>query len=359
MVPQFIRDLAVDFAAKTGHSLYCVGGAVRDHVLGRKAKDWDLASAAHPDQTEAVLLELGWRTLSVGKSFGIIVGLLGEERVEIATFRADTTGGRHPEVRFTTLAEDVWRRDFTINALAYDIIQDKIVDYCNGHQDCINRRLRAVGDPFDRLQEDRLRVLRAIRFCARGFDPDRDLQDAIVNTKVAVSGERIRQEYLIGLQEGERFITALNRFGHFESVFPGCSPSPILNPATFSKVARKFPMAATAAILQGNPEVKVLVALERSKFGGNESDTVKFLHQLLQLPKQVGKLRRNLRTAVEEIEAFASLLDHKPAQHVKAFVKFCPSTTGQDLLKEGFSGPAIGQEMERRDGLEFFRIATS
>src|SRR5688572_13668746 len=150
-----------------GHVAYFAGGCVRDLLLGLEPKDYDVATDAPPDRVR----ELFKRTQAVGQAFGVILVRVGRSQVEVATFRTDGTylDGRRPsEVRFTTAEEDARRRDFTINGLFLDPMEnDRIIDYVGGQEDLAARRLRAIGDPAARFGEDHLRLLRAVRFAAR------------------------------------------------------------------------------------------------------------------------------------------------------------------------------------------------
>jgi len=150
-----------------GHEAYFAGGCVRDLLLGLEPKDWDVATDASPGRVR----ELFTKTEAVGAAFGVILVRHGRSVVEVATFRSDGSylDGRRPsEVRFTTAQEDAQRRDFTINGLFLDPLeQDRVIDFVGGKEDLAARRLRAIGDPGARFAEDHLRLLRAVRFAAR------------------------------------------------------------------------------------------------------------------------------------------------------------------------------------------------
>jgi len=150
---------------QAGFQACLAGGCVRDFLLGKTAHDWDVATSASPDQVE----QLFPHTVAVGKAFGIIVVIENSTPFEVATFRSDGkySDGRHPEnVVFSSLEEDVKRRDFTVNALLYDPVKNILHDYVGGQQDMKQQILRAVGNPQQRFAEDKLRILRAIRFSA-------------------------------------------------------------------------------------------------------------------------------------------------------------------------------------------------
>ena len=142
------------------------GGCVRDKLLGKVPKDYDVATNAVPDEVR----KLFPRTLTIGAKFGVIVVLTGGRQIEVATFRSDTSyeDGRRPEkVVFTDAKHDAERRDFTINGMFYDPVSEKIIDYVGGKKDLQKKTIRAIGNPNERFAEDHLRMLRAIRFAAR------------------------------------------------------------------------------------------------------------------------------------------------------------------------------------------------
>ena len=149
-----------------GYTAYLAGGCVRDRLLGREPQDFDVAT----DAPAARVQELFARTVPVGVQFGVVLVVIEDVPVEVATFRADAAylDGRHPSsVRSGTPEEDARRRDFTINGMFIDPVTDGVIDYVDGRADLRAGIIRAIGDPAARLHEDRLRMLRAVRFAAR------------------------------------------------------------------------------------------------------------------------------------------------------------------------------------------------
>lgn len=204
LVPEAQRRFAIDVVGKlrgAGYQAYWAGGCVRDQLLRRTPKDYDVATDALPEQIRELFTRR--RTIAVGAAFGVIavVGPRGTGLVEVATFREDAaySDGRHPDhVRFSTAANDAARRDFTINGLFYDPVDDRVIDYVGGQEDLAKGLIRAIGDPYLRFEEDKLRLLRAVRFAAtfefavepRTFEAVRRMAGAIT----VVSAERIAAE---------------------------------------------------------------------------------------------------------------------------------------------------------------------
>lgn len=211
-LPEKVRKLIL-IIEKAGYEAYAVGGCVRDAVLGRVPQDWDITTSATPEQIKALFPH----TVDTGIAHGTVTVLLGREGFEVTTYRIDGAyeDCRHPkEVTFTrSLEEDLKRRDFTVNAMAYN---DKtgLVDLFGGREDLSNGIIRAVGDPDERFREDALRIFRAIRFAAQlGFAIDPETERAMssfAGNLQAVSAERIREELtkLLGSEHPEELIRA-------------------------------------------------------------------------------------------------------------------------------------------------------
>lgn len=189
-----------------GYEAYLVGGCVRDRLLGRPPKDFDIATSALPDDVMRLFPGAGL----VGAHFGVVLVRQGDLQVEVATFRTDgkyTDGRRPDEVQLGATAEsDALRRDFTINALFLDPQTGRIVDFTNGQQDLADRLIRAIGDPQARFAEDHLRMLRAIRFAAElDFAIEPGTMSAIQTLAPRireVAAERIRLELERALPAG-------------------------------------------------------------------------------------------------------------------------------------------------------------
>ena len=180
-----------------GYEAYAVGGCVRDSILARRPEDWDITTSARPEEIKRIFR----RTVDTGIEHGTVTVLLGKDSYEVTTYRVDGTyeDGRHPkEVHFTTsLEEDLRRRDFTINAMAYND-EVRLVDIFGGMQDLNHHLIRCVGDPGERFSEDALRILRAVRFSAQlDFPIEPETAEAVremAPNLQKISAERIRAE---------------------------------------------------------------------------------------------------------------------------------------------------------------------
>jgi poly(A) polymerase len=204
LIPDEQRRFAVDVVRRlraAGFEAYWAGGCVRDRLLGRTPKDYDVATNAEPAQIRALFGRR--RTLAIGAAFGVIsvIGPKPAGMVEVTTFRRDAaySDGRHPDsVTFSSAEEDASRRDFTINGLFYDPVEDRVLDFVDGQKDLAEGRLRAIGCARDRFAEDKLRMLRAVRFTAAfGFAIDEETRRAIAEMAAeirVVSPERIAME---------------------------------------------------------------------------------------------------------------------------------------------------------------------
>jgi poly(A) polymerase len=187
----------VDRLQKAGFVALYAGGCVRDALLGQTPHDYDIATDARPEQVQALFR----KTIPVGAQFGVIIVLQDGAEFQIASFRADGVyiDGRRPEsVTFSTPQQDAERRDFTINGMFFDPVREETIDYVGGRADLQARVLRAIGDPHARFGEDRLRMLRAVRFATvLGFEVEPETWRAVCENAHhihEVSAERIREE---------------------------------------------------------------------------------------------------------------------------------------------------------------------
>lgn len=226
------RDFAVEVVqrlAAAGYQALWAGGCVRDLLMSRTPGDYDVATSATPDQVRLVFGPR--RTIPVGESFGVIIvrGPHDAGQIEVATFRSEGpySDGRRPDhVAYSTAEQDAHRRDFTINGMFYDPVEETILDYVGGEADLKARRLRAIGEPHERIREDKLRMLRAIRFAAIfDFELDEATARAVADMAhevTVVSAERIAQELqkMLASPSRRRAIELADATGLLAVVFP-------------------------------------------------------------------------------------------------------------------------------------------
>ncbi|HEX7025083.1 MAG TPA: CCA tRNA nucleotidyltransferase [Gemmatimonadales bacterium] len=249
-LPREVVEIATTLE-QAGFETWCVGGALRDRLLGHPAEDVDLATAATPDQVQRLFP----KTIAVGVKYGT-VGVLDRRRVlhEVTTFRKDVeTDGRHAVVAFgATLEEDLARRDFTINALAFHPVRREWRDPHEGAADLERHIVRAVGDPAVRFAEDYLRILRAIRFAARfGFEIDPGTWRAAVAGSDGLGGlsaERVRDEWFKQLGSARslsRMLSLWRESGAARIWLPGLVPG---YPLASDAPDPRDPIVLTAAL---------------------------------------------------------------------------------------------------------------
>lgn len=215
----------IEILKKAGHQAFWAGGCVRDMLLGTEPKDFDIVTSAKPNEIEQLLEH----TIPIGKEFGVILAIKNGHHFEVATFRSDSgySDGRRPDaVEFTNAREDAFRRDFTINALFYDPDADEVIDYTDGEVDMRDRLIRFIGNPDERILEDHLRILRAVRFKnSLNFQYHPDTYAAIkkhVHLITNLSAERIRDELIkmiMGDNPGQAF-EELFEIGALELIIP-------------------------------------------------------------------------------------------------------------------------------------------
>ncbi len=298
-----------------GFTALWAGGCVRDHLLGKTPKDFDVATNARPEQVRSVFGNR--RTLAVGEAFGVIV-VLGPNKaagqIEVATFRSDGAyiDGRRPEsVAFSTPEIDAQRRDFTINGMFYDPLERRVLDYVGGEKDLAAGVIRAIGVPQARMEEDKLRMLRAVRFAATfDFKLDDDTADAVREMAEqihVVSAERISQELrrMLVHSHRHRAIELCLSVALLPQILPELMPV-VESPDAWQQVLAKlrllqaptFPLA-WAALLECTME-KI-----SQSHGGDRAEV-----SALQAIEAIG---RRLKFSNKEIEDAAWLLKHRRA----------------------------------------------
>jgi len=273
-----------------GHEAFLVGGCVRDLVMGRAPKDYDVATDARPEEVAKRFR----RVIPVGVQFGVQMVMIGKTPYEVATFRTDQEyrDGRHPEgVVFSNPKEDALRRDFTVNGLFYDPLKKEVIDYVGGREDLKRRVIRAIGDPAKRFAEDRLRMLRAVRFAATldfQLDPATlKAAQAAAGKILEVSPERIRDE-LVKLFTGPRpgrGLKLLDESGLLHFILPeaermkGVPQPPEFHPEgdvfihtrmVLDGVADSSPVVAMGALLHDIGKPSTYRVAERIRFDGHD-----------------------------------------------------------------------------------------
>ena len=359
-IPSDIQQIQQVFK-KNGYKLYVVGGAVRDALLGKNPKDYDLATDAVPDKVEEMMAKANLRTLPTGKAFGVINVFTDQGEYEIATFREDLSGGRRPDaVSFTNIEGDVKRRDLTINALFYDIETKEIVDLVGGVNDLKNGVVRTVGSPEDRFGEDRLRILRAIRFAGRfgsQLDPETDAALKKDASLKGISGERIRDEFLKGIASAKsvkNFLKMIDGYGLFDWVFNGLAVDKDF-------VENNDPIIVIANILKRNNIESLRKELNNLKYSADEVKAISFLIGLIKLSPETAVLlkraQKNAGVTPEQMKTFGKIvgLDSKL---LDAFIQFQLSVSGPELMDKMNlkPGPELGQAIQKVETDNFKKL---
>ncbi len=320
---QIIRQLQA-----AGHTAYLAGGCVRDLVRGVPPHDYDIATTATPEQIQALFP----KTVPVGAQFGVVLVLAGGYSFEVATFRSDEAylDGRRPSgVRYGSPEADAQRRDFTINGMFYDPIADRVLDWVGGEADLKRRLVRTIGDPRQRFTEDKLRLLRCVRFAANlGFAIEPQTFAAVhemAGEISVVSVERIRDELikLFTRTGAGRGLQLLEATGLLTVILPevaalkGIAQPPEFHPEgdAFTHVKLMFdqmppgdPILAFAVLLHDVGKPSTFTWTDRMRF--NEHDKVG--------ARMAEAILRRLRFSNEQIEQIVlCVAEHMRLQHVQ------------------------------------------
>ena len=364
-VPEDIMQIK-DAFKKNGYKLYIVGGAVRDAVLGKTPKDFDLATDALPDKVEEMMKASGFKTLPTGKAFGVINVFTDKGEYEIATFRKDLSGGRRPDaVEFTNIEGDVQRRDLTINALFYDIDTFEIVDLVGGLQDLKNGVVRTVGSAEERFGEDRLRILRAIRFAGRfgsELDPQTDAALKKDSSLEGISGERIRDEFLKGIKSAKsvkHFLTMIESYGLFKWIFGDLNVDmSFVN--RFKQVDPDY-IVLLARLLKNNKLDVLNKKLNSLKYTIEEVRAITFLVALLNLEVDTAvalkRMQKHAGVTSDQIKNFG-VNEGISSQLLDAFEEFELTVTGPEVMeKTGLKpGPELGKAIQKMETDNFSKL---
>ena len=361
IIPQSVKDLHKLFAAN-GKKLYLVGGSVRDFLTGDKPKDFDLATDALPDE---VLEILGgkFRTNLQGKAFGVVVVFTKDqpEGMEIATFREDVSKGRNPEVKLgVTIEDDVKRRDITYNALFFDLDTNEIVDLTGGRKDLEDGITRMVGDPFERFDEDSLRILRAFRFASRYNHPlDKDTEKAIEKRKQLenidpetgemkrISQERVWEEMKKAWDQAKdynNYLSFFTKFDMWDQVFPGVEINTNL-------IDSKDLVVVFANLFLGNDTSKLETKLVQDfKIEGDVAKKIVFLLDFIKMSVEdvFDVFKKKVASGISDstILEWLSITGNETPMLIK-FVDYKPTVSSQELMDQGFKGKELGLEIKR------------
>lgn len=360
---------------ENGFCALLAGGCVRDMLLNRRPKDFDVATDAKPEEVMALFS----RTLKVGAKFGVVIVLLRCAQVEVATFRSEAgyQDGRHPDhVAFTNAANDAARRDFTINGMFYDPVEEQVIDYVQGQADLGRRIVRTIGDPDERFGEDYLRMLRAIRFSTQlDFAIEPETFAAIGRNArhiTKISGERINMELEAMLVHPNRHVGAsmLLESGLVERIFPGLPEDQARQaPPVLERLRRRVDFAlALAGFFSGCSPEKAMEVCHILKLSRRQTKHLRFLlthrnrlldydmtlaslKQLLARPyfRDLFELERATQKAAGNKVALSALAKlHQRVQSLRGVnVNPRPLLNGHDLIRLGASpGPQVGQLAE-------------
>ncbi len=361
-IPDEVLEIARTLEA-AGHEAWCVGGALRDGLLGHPHSDFDFATSATPTQVTALFR----RTAPVGEKYGT-VGVIDRHRVlhEVTTFRRDVaTDGRHAVVAYgVSLDDDLARRDFTINAIAYHPLRHEWRDPFGGRDDLRQGVLRAVGVPAERFQEDYLRILRGIRFAARfGFTVEPATWAAAVEAApglARLSAERVRDEWFKGLRSARSVAELVElwvRSGAAKRWIPELVPLPVERVARAGAVAPagRDPVLLTALLIDDPAPV-----LRRLRASNAEISRAQAMAQGPAAPADLDPraVRRWLATvggAADDLLALYALRAGTEAPWAGAvqearerrdpLARGDLAVTGSDLQALGASGPRIGETL--------------
>ncbi len=376
------REFATDVVAKlqrAGYVALFAGGCVRDELLGIAPADHDVATSATPEQVKGLFR----RCHSFGASFGV-VEVLGPRddagewlKVQVATFRTDGsyTDGRRPDaVIFSSPEEDAARRDFTINGMFLDPVAGQVIDFVGGKQDLAARILRAIGDPQKRFEEDKLRLLRAVRLAAR-FELDIEpatlaAAQAMAFQILVVSAERIAEEFrkMLANRHRARAVRLFAEVGLVTPVLPEIVPSFEESLRVLQSLSGQvsFELAFSALVLSVSPEVVEGIA-RRLRLSNEESERIGWLVRNRVALREAPQMRRSRLFPILTHLGISELLELHRAEAAAvgesaAAVEFCEATlretpaavlspppllTGDDLRAMGFKpGPKFKPILE-------------
>jgi tRNA nucleotidyltransferase/poly(A) polymerase len=345
-IPSDIKNIHKLFK-KNKKKLFVVGGAVRDAILGKNPKDFDLATDAKPDEVLAIAKKGGLKTVEVGKQFGVVI-VAGHE---IATFRKDIGKGRRPSsVDYTDIEGDVKRRDLTINALFYDMDRGEIVDLVGGIADLKRKKIRTVGNAVERFDEDPLRKMRALRFQgALGGKLGKETEKALRQNPSlkGVSTERIRDEFVKSIKKAKstkKYLQLADSLGFTKQILPGFQVKvPYINENDY--------ILFLSWILRKN-DVNSLRKLNGLAYPNQEIVDIQFLNSLQNFKPEnifmIKKFQEKTKLSKGQILKWGKYI----GKDFKKLVRFKLSVRGSDVSGD-LKGKDIGKAIQNKEKDKF------
>lgn len=352
---------------KHGFVAYPVGGCVRDVLMSKEPKDWDIATSAPLEASMQLLSKVeGLKEIKpTGESFPVCRARFENfEEYEVATFRKDEGKGKETTSVYGTIEDDVRRRDLTINALFYDVDTKEVVDLVGGIEDLEKGLIRFVGEAKDRIEEDKLRVLRAVRMASRfGFSFDEVSRKAMFGLNIiegksgqSVPFERVILEFESAEKQTKicQYFEMLFRMELVEQFFPNLK---LNKPKQFDKLTH-----SVASMLIGNePEKLTKTLIEKCKWSRPSARAIVFLIEVLKFEghdvSRFLKAKEISTLLKDEIVDFVSVyVSEKQLKIIEALCDYEETVSGDDLLKMGYSGAELGRvkkEMEDKKFKEF------
>jgi tRNA nucleotidyltransferase/poly(A) polymerase len=370
-----IKDIYKNECFKT----YIVGGAVRDFLVGIEVDDYDIATDATLEDGLRILKEAGIEAIPTGESFPVLRAKINGLEFEIATFRSDAGNGKNTSYSYSSIHDDASRRDFSINALYYNLETGEIIDFFEGQNDIKDKILRFVGDPKSRITEDRLRIVRAIRLSEKlkFFIENRSAKALYLNNRLfdqdLPEDERISRERMIDEMKKAHaqtdffsYIQRLDIYGILNQIFEGldCFRSDAMAYQYYEMGSMSEHFASFLQLYDLINKEKYII--EELKWSRDLYNEVLFLlkYERCSLDirsnnvynfNQVYKLYKKLNNASFSLENWVKNRNLCP-YFLDAFLKYKPAINGKDLIDKGFVGEHISKEKERLENEHFFNL---
>lgn len=361
IIPESINRLHKIFK-DNGKELFLVGGSVRDYIMGKKPKDFDLATSATPDEVSEILKD--YKIKRQGQAFNVVVVFTEDspKGMEIATFREDIYGDklgktRNPDVVLSTIDKDVYRRDLTYNALFFDLDKNSVVDLVGGGADITNKISRFVGDPKLRITEDPLRILRALRFSSRfGFNVEDKSHIALSENSHMLSiitKDRCWIEIKKAFDECSKvnfhkFFTDFVGHGVAKAYFDGID----LSKAFFCDVVESNYLEIYFANLFKKLSIPDLekILVDEYKFESTVAHRVAFLCELYKGidPNQIQFYYKNSKDIQDMVNKWFEINDFNSDIH-KAFLEYKPVSIAKKFMEQGYKLEALGVKIKQTE----------